>query len=1441
MDDTTIPQDTLDGLIAERLPGWMKGADPDPLRALHQALLAQQRAQRRLQETLGEVTAPDVFAEPLLRDALAAQHGLTLDVRVAYLRTAWLELVPPLVPSPPFTYIVHHNDRSLLAAALHNFSEYETTAEGFIPESMLFDDAGEGMSLRPEAFARLCRTLDIGGQYQRYLQARFAPAEATARSAVHQVLEESLRCTLDADCRMAQLKSELDERSVRLLLQLTAKRPLTPADSAVSIPRQLYLLGKRIRGVATLEVRQGATVQGVIAWIPGDPHGSLSRHASWEALYRLLGSRLRDVGYAAFFARFIGEADRAPFARSLARQREAEDDGPMELDGREQPVDASLITHLCHEHLGKIFADARTLAVSTDDEDRASRTARLEGYAEAGLGLLNLVGLFVPGLGQAMLGVAALQIAHEVYEGYEDWQLGDRESALEHLFGVAGNLAMTAALSAGGAALGRVLRRQPFVDGLLSVPVADGKLKLCDATLKHYRLKDEGVVGLLSGPEGQQQLRLDEGTYPLAAEPNTTVWRIRHPHRPGAYRPRLWHNGSGGWVHELECVDEWQGDALLMRRFGGDLAQVDATLARHLEEVCGLDGDRLRQLHLERAPAPARLSDALQRFRLREREPSLASTAFEQRLTTAQPQPGEGERILMRDFVGLTPRCAREILAAASSVDAERLRVSGRVPLAVAEQARWALRDARLDRACAGLGQDAAMTDDGERLALALADRLAPWASQVRLELREGAAEGRLLAEHGSTSATDIRRIVRTSRGYLAVGGDGRRLSLAKPGDTLPQALLLHMDATQSAPPGLPRWTVTTLSRQLLQRAAAERDSLPGLLGMAPLAGGVRPLARLGDGRLGFALSGVRLKGRRAVHHALRRIFPRLSERDAHTYIEQRLQEGGGLWRHISTLQLQLDQLERHLSNWRSGQVERNVRTARAAFARQLLEGWRSQSFNSSSWRVQLSIEGEPVGSLPSLPAQASFANVTHLSLRNLNLSELPADFLQGFPRLQSLDLRHNQLKVLPAGLEQLTDLQALDLSSNRLVLTREQSRRLSTLRTLRHLNLSRNPLVAPPALDSLVLLRVANLRDCGLAHAPTGLERLACLDHVDLRDNRIARFDPPFFSLPARTLQRVHLHDNPLDAVTTARLGAAREQALTQLSGHTSVANDTERDAWLALLDEDLRLSRQRQWDALVLEPGAADLFRLLNELRETEDFSRLPFELARRVWLVVDACEQNGELREQLFELLAHPRNCSDSAAFNFSLLEVQSWVHQQTAGLLGQAHERGLMRLGRALFRLDEVDAAAAEDIQQRLALYETYDEIEVRLAYRHGLADSLGLPGQPTHTRFSDLAEVSTRDLLRVRSQVLTAEATPRLAASLAQRDFWRAYLRQAYPERFTLFERPFAERLNQLDEEATQVTSGRYRADIEALAEQRDTAEQTLFQLLTEEAFTRNPL
>lgn len=102
-------------------------------------------------------------------------------------------------------------------------------------------------------------------------------------------------------------------------------------------------------------------------------------------------------------------------------------------------------------------------------------------------------------------------------------------------------------------------------------------------------------------------------------------------------------------------------------------------------------------------------------------------------------------------------------------------------------------------------------------------------------------------------------------------------------------------------------------------------------------------------------------------------------------------------------------------------------------------------------------------------------------------------------------------------------------------------------------------------------------------------------------------------------------------------------------------------RERWLP--DEWASTARTATWTAFKDDPASDGLFRLLAELGDTADAEYVREDMTRRVWSVLDAAQTNTSLREQVFELAANPINCTDSAALNFSHLEVATEVEKVT----------------------------------------------------------------------------------------------------------------------------------------------------------------------------------
>ncbi|MBA6139969.1 MULTISPECIES: NEL-type E3 ubiquitin ligase domain-containing protein [Pseudomonas] len=1427
------PDDSIDWLIAERLPGWLRVARPDQVRALQCALARQEQVNQQLGELLAAIPRLDVFAERLLLAALREARVADTDVRnstVTITEQVYYPSVAEKLYRPKGTRVTR---QSLLAAALHNYHVSETRPLAG-RKGVLTDAHGTVLGLGIEAFAGRCRALDVGGQYQTLLQRQLGTGDAQGKGspAVRGLIEESLRAQLEVAVRLATLKGELSERHYLQLLPLMASVPIVPPVADAVVARQLYLLGKCIHGVFTFEVQHGDNPAEVIAYVPGMAQQPVRMHASWQAFYDWVAQWLNEAGPRAFFVRFILERDRLSFFQALNERLHSRPvGGAANLDGRNLAIDGGLFAHLRGLQLSKLFDDARMLARPTGDEDQADRQARLQGYESLAFDVLGVAGMFVPLLGEVMTVVFAAQIATEVYEGYEDWRLGDRKGALEHLFGVAENVAAGLLISGGVSAGMRALQRVPFVDELRPVVDSAGQLKLCSSELPGYAM--DAVQQPLLGSDFWQ-LPEGGGLYRVEREPGSGSSFIRHPIRSEAYAPRIERTPSDGWRHALESPQEWQGVGYLMRRLSSRLAGLSDATATHLAQITGFDESHLRGLHLENAPVPARMLDVMERYQLATELAPLRGEALEARFNERQPALTSDEQLLIRDFPGLSVRGAREIFSEASGTQIDQLKRSRRVPLALAERARWWLRDSRLDKACTGLLLPQWASEDSARLALGLIDLRAPWSPEVRIELRAQSAQGRVLVAQGSEQAPRVKRIVRQAEGYALAGSEAEILPLL---DVLASCLDPQQKTLLGS--GAP-FTTTRLRDNLIQAAASDRDQVARLLGLAPVGLGIRPPRRIADGRIGYPLSGRGDSSRRAMRRGIHQIFPTLSDEQLQAYVLEVITRREGLWAHYRGLQEQLAALRQNLNAWqRAGGTPLEV-LQRRRVATHIRRSWRRKISNDGGEYV-LILDGERVGSLPQLPAGVSFSHIRRLVLRSMELAALDEAFLERFPNLVELNLSDNRLVQVPAGVERLEQLRQLHLSRNSIVLNSVGEQRLRALTRLQVLDLCHNPLGRAPELMELRNLRDVRLRSTGLATIP---ERVTWRALVDLRDNQIQTVRQDLEVLRAR-VDQLALHDNPLDSAGEQRLDDAAEMA--QAGARGSIAyrhhplDDAVRDQWLGTRLDDLYTRRKQSWNTLRQETEAAGLMRFLSDFASSEDFQSHPGHFRKRIWHILDACEQHEQLRLRVFQEASGQRTCEDRLLLVLEQLELAVLVERATANLPPAHVEGKLLRLAQSLFRLDEVDRIATRHIERMHRSGEALvDEVEVRLYYRLKLRTMLDLPIEADEMHYESYANVTTSDLLRARSDVLAAQNPASEIAALSQRPFWEAHVRERYPERLEAQLQPvqLLHEQNEADLEAGHIDEWTYVKRSNGLMHEYELAERRVFTTLAREVYER---
>lgn len=1369
MADNAIPDVSVDAFVAKSLPAWLSSADPDLLSTFHRALDLEQLSSEAVKARLKALPSLETFARPLLKEALQAAGLSEVNVDTARVVMHDKVAVPSAAPRLQAPMRVLYSNQSLLVAALHNFHESETSP-GLHRRAQLQEANGTVLALSFEAFARLCRQLDLGGQYQQLLRTCLfpkarppAPADFAQR-AVEQIFQERLRAALDVAVRMARLKGQLNDQDYLTLLPLIAQKPIVPAVTELFQAFELFVLGKRVQRCLVIELRSVASgpMCGLISWFPKDPVEPIRRHASWAEVYEHLGKRLRERRYARYFAGLITQRERPAFLAQLAQlNKSSKGSTPLAIEGRHFAIEGSVFAYLRKRLLEAMIDDARVLAVPTGDLTQLERHERIDALKGAGLDALSLAALFVPGLGEVLFVAAAVDVAREVYDGYEAWQIGDRQQALGHIFNVAQVVTTGALLGATQSSIGGVLGRIGFVDGLTPVRIGSRGLRL-------------------------KKMR-------------SSAYDLEHP-----------------------------GD--LIRSFGADLEHVSNLDAEALVHITGLAPEHLRSLHLHGEPAPARLRESHVRLLLHSQGPA-SDLLVEQALATSMGEPGVSVDTLTRDFPSLSMPLAQEIVECATTEQLATL-ISGKVPLPLAERARWAVRESRIDRALMGFELEQAANQDTLRLALALIDETSPWPVSTRIEVRLGEAQGNLVAAYGPADAQRIEVIVQTSGGYQL---QTRPIGTGDQG--LLACLLQTLDETQKTAFGGSSITTAELGKNLLHRVAADRGKTAKSLGMAALGGRFNPPRRLQDGLIGYSLSGRGESSRQALRRGIRRIYPTLTESQMDAYLALLIERDVNLWDHLSDLEGQLQRLRHSLASWERQRNSFLDRRRRRRVATQIRRAWRRKTVASENGEYVLRIEGEQVGTLPDLPDDIDFNHVRQLALRNLALTNVGEAFLRRFPHLQVLDLRGNQLTQLPTGLSALEQLRTLRLDDNRIVLQPDSDTVLTGLTLLEYISLSGNPIGRVPNLSTLGHLRTISLRNTGLLNIP---QRHQVLWHglMDIRENQIREVNEHLQVLGNR-IQQLSLHDNPLDEVSQQALATANE-GWRASRNHAQISIDDElRDSWIGSATPAIRHRYQQIWNTLLDDDGSADLFRFLADFAESGDFNEQPEYYRARIWRILELCAESTDVRESIYLHTQGPQTCEDRLLLLLSQLEVRTHIALHTSGTSAGQTERELLRLGRSLYRLDQVDSIAARHIEQiRRDPYAMVDDIEVYLAYRVNLASRLGLPAQPSYMNYPEFSDVSSRQIRLAGDRVLAGESLDVLAAALAQREFWQSFVRSHYRERFEALATPFHERLEAAERTAGEQGEQVYLQQAALLKAELDAQEQRLYHALAIEAYSR---
>ncbi|MBM9486159.1 hypothetical protein JBE38_09560 [Pseudomonas sp. ICBG1301] len=630
------------------IPAWYIKATAAQKSALAASHAKYRTVFNQVDATLATIQDVQAFAEPLLKAAIKERFKLDIDVRNVYLARKFA----PGARNDFYGFFSFDRTRtspldeeyrgvSLLEVALANFLPEEEhparcadceiiTGWSDYDGEVIADFAAVNSQAKPiasAAFAKLCRSLDLGRQYQQHIKTILQPRGVIERQALAGQLQEHQRQQLALSTEIAwqQFAKKPDSDLVgagissavyQMLKQVLAANAAPTLDSRPVTFANLQLLEVELVGpllIGPSRIR-AARVERLAVYLPDDPQQPLKEYANLYEFLADLGGRLKDTEYRRYFSRFVPVSQQGEFFRQLnALYQSSRLPQPPDWRMGEATIKGDLWQHRYQASVDKILADARAVAVPTDDEDAKARAARMQGFKDAVVSVFNLASFVVPGLGPIMLAVGAVQMCEEVYEGIEAYEQSEIREMWAHFSSIALNVAM---LATGATVLPQV-QMSGVVDALRPVILADGKQKLwrADLSVYHQDLKLEGQANPLGqyAVAGKHYLRLGDKVVEHAFDESTQRWRIQHPSDALAYQPPLVHNGAGAWrqVHEQPLA--WDRLTLL-RRMGPIVEGYSDDALLRAADISGVSDSSLRKMHLDNAAPPPELDDTLRLF-----------------------------------------------------------------------------------------------------------------------------------------------------------------------------------------------------------------------------------------------------------------------------------------------------------------------------------------------------------------------------------------------------------------------------------------------------------------------------------------------------------------------------------------------------------------------------------------------------------------------------------------------------------------------------------------------------------------------------------------------------------------------------------------------------------------------------------------------------------
>ncbi|MGF6151938.1 dermonecrotic toxin domain-containing protein [Pseudomonas fluorescens] len=1177
------------------MPHWYRNATRQQQQTLN-ALNTEHWSHRNpLEQMLSKLQNARAFAEPLLSEALKTRFGLELDVKTTFLRLYIPQTIPwfPVKSGAARTWTV-----SLLDAALHNFQASETEEDAFEPSSSFITEpspTGQFDTLPTikqhisiAGFTRLCRELDIGGQYNAYLNDNLGVTNPLVSAVLKPGVRNAQQAALKSALHQGLLRQDIEKDTCDSILGLLEGRPgMKPGNQPLHC-NDLTMMSSALTGIVifapNLEHSRQATR--IVAYIPEDPEHPVKQYPDTLAFMTELTRKLRSPAYQRFFSQFVDHQERGHFFADLNRRLSAvtwhqHQHGDPLPSWRETPIDrpnlrfslapinADLWAHLYQRQLNKILNDARTIAVSTASADRNARWAQWDAFSKVASTILQAAAFvalpFVPFLGELTLAYMAYQLLDEAFEGIVDWAEGLKTEAFGNLMGVVESLVQLGTFAVGGVIAVReikpLLSRDTLAlfDRFTPVKVTDNKTRYWKPDLTPYEHTTNIPTAVkpdhlgLYQHQGKTLLPLEDKLYAVRLNSETGQFQLQHPSRADAYQPPVRHNNYGAWQTGLEQPLSWDRETV-MRRLGHSVESFSSVEREQILRISGFHDNVLRETHVENYRPPSLLTDTIKRFKIdRDIQALVEQTSsdqpehyqalnqrkslFESRYRELEKTDDQDVQLLLGAAQNLPTDIAQELVSNATGTELMSLH-NGQVPQRLKNVALKAMEAVRVARAYEGLYLEDMESADTHRLALHSLESLPGWPAHLRIEVRDYSHVGTLRDSIGQADASTLRTLVRADDFTYQVHEDKQL-----PGDFYHAILQALPDADRTAL-GFTLEDGEALKQRIAEHAV-DQPTLRTLFAKHPHR---KPFydpttMRLPGGTQGYSRNN---RTTPTLNDRVREVYPSLSPEEIESTVLALQGHPNGARVELSRLASELAQLHRDLGTWVNdtptvhpetgvalSDLEQQVaRHNRRLLAQEIQRSWRRQSdrdFDApdGTGRYVLRLAEPLLGDLPTLTAD--FSHVSLLSLEGSRAVHGVHGFLQNFKGLHRLDLRRFSLTTLPDAITRMPNLDALVLSDCGIQLDAVAWSKLSSLNKLVMLDLFNNPFSVVPSIETMPELVHLDLSQTGLSEFPASIMHHPKLDTARLSNNSISELPGGLFESPVYNKHGVFLTRNPL------------------------------------------------------------------------------------------------------------------------------------------------------------------------------------------------------------------------------------------------------------------------------------------------------------------------